>query len=357
MPKLWLYLIKKFTLQFFFTLLGIIGFLIIIRFSAIAGFATSGTDFLLILNFIALLIPYVLPYAIPLSALNASLLISRRLSAEKQFTALRSGGLSFQTIFFPLILIFFTLSIANFFTTGTLAPLSKLYSKTLIYETTLNHPLFITQKACPIKIKALYSDVGLMSSKDTAHHLVLAFKNKKNHRLSLMLADKLSVKEGILKGKNIAIISSLNSSSPDLQDDLIIENEASMSTSTQIVDALVSKDTAIESLDYLDFFQLLKNRDLSSYHKSELFKRIHIAISPLSFGLLGLCFGLSVSRKSSNLSIFITTILITVFMVTLILSKSFRSSPWLCVTLFAGMQALLILSAYIKLKKTERGKV
>jgi lipopolysaccharide export LptBFGC system permease protein LptF len=355
MPRLWTYLIKKFLFQFSFTLFGIICFLIVIRFNSIAGFATSGTDFWLILNFVGLLIPYVLPFAIPISALNASLLLSRKLSQEKQFTALRSGGLSLKFVFLPLVCIFVVLSMVNFFTAGTLAPLSKIKSKALVYDTTLEHPLFITQKSCPIKIKALYTDVGKMSSKDSAHDLVLAFKNKKNERLSLLVADKLSVKNGILKGKNLAIISSLKSTNPSLQDDLVIENEAFMTTSTQVVDALLYKDEAVDGVDYMDFFQLLGNLHKKAYYKTEIYKRLNIALAPLSFGLLGLCFGLSISRQSSNLSLATAIGLATIFMITVVSSKSIRSQSLFCLMLFAGVQSLLFIASYLKLRRVERG--
>jgi lipopolysaccharide export system permease protein len=355
MPKLWSYLIKKFFTHFAFTFIGIIIFLIVIRFSSIAGFATSGTDLSLIFKFIGFLIPYVIPLAIPISVLNATLLISRKLSLEKQFTALRSGGLSLKKIFTPLIIVFSFLTVLNFFNTGTLAPYSKLKSKTLIYETTVKHPLFITQKACPLKIKSLYTDVGKMSSKDCAQDLIVAFKNKKNQRLSLMVADKLFVKKENLSGKNIGIISSLKSKNTDLQDDLVIENEAFMTTSTHVIDVLLNKKEAQDGVDYLDFFQLIKNWNTKNYYKSELYKRLNLSLAPLTFGILGLCFGLNISRKSSSLSLAIAIGLATLFMVTNISSKSYRSQPELCMILYLASHLIVIFASFIKLKRIEKG--
>lgn len=356
MPKLWIYLTKKFLSQFFLTLIGIIAFLIVIKFNAIAGFATSGTDFLLIINFVALLIPYVLPFAIPISALNAGILLSRRLSNEKQFTALRSGGLSFKVIFAPLFFVLMIFSAINLFTAGTLAPMSKVRSKSLVYDTTLRHPLFITQKACPIKIRALYTDVGKTSSKDAACDLLLIFKNKKTERLGLIMADKVSVKNTELKGKNLAIVTSLKAQSEEIADDLIIENESFMKTSTQVVDALLNKDEAVDGADYFDIFQLIKNFKKKSYYKSEVFKRLSMALAPISFGLVGLAFGLNISRKATARSLVYSLLLATLFMVSIVVGKSIRSNSQAVLALYILVHLLMIFSSFIKIRRIERGQ-
>ncbi len=355
MPKLWTYLIKKFFVQFLFSLIGIIIFLIVIRFNAIAGFATSGTDFILIIKFIGLLIPYVLPLAIPISTLNAALLVSRRLCQEKHLTTIRSGSVSIFSIFTPLILVFTLLGAVNFFTAATLAPLSKVKSKALVYDTTIEHPLFITQSSCPIKIRKMYTDVGKNSSKDSAYDLLMAFKNTKNERISLLIADRLYVKKGLLKGKNLAIISSVKSSNKDLQDDLLIENDAFMSTDTHVVDALLYVDDSVKGVEYLDFFQLIKKLDDKPFFKTELFQHLNLTLAPLSFGLLGLCFGLSISRKTNNKSLFIAISLATLFIVTIISIKSLRNLPYLTLAIYAGVHMLLFLMSFLKLKRIEKG--
>lgn len=356
MPTLWIHLIKKFTTQFLFVLIGIIGFLLVIRFNSIAGFATSGSDISLILMFIALIIPHVLPFALPISALSASIILSRKLSSEKHYAALRSSGLSFKMIFTPLIFCLMVVSITNLFISGTLAPLSKIKSKALIYDVTLKHPLFITQKACPLKIRSMYTDTGKDSSKETAYDLVLAFKNKKNERLSLIVADKLSAKDGKLKGKNLAFISSVKSSNESTQDDLIIENEAFMTTSSNVVDTLLYKDEAVDGVDYMDLFQLISNFKTKIYYPNELYKRITIAFAPLTFGILGLCFGINISRKTSNLSLMIAVGLGALFMVTYVIGRSFRYQPHLSLIIFSLSHLVLLSVSLLKIRSVMRGK-
>lgn len=356
MPTLWIHLVKKFFTQFLFILIGIIGFLLVIRFNSIAGFATSGSDISLILKFVGLIIPHVLPFAFPISTLSAALILSRKLSSEKHYASLRASGLSFNTIFTPLLLCFLTLSIANFFISGTLAPLSKIKSKALIYDATLKHPLFITQKACPLKIKSMYTDTSKESSKETAHDLIMAFKNKKNERLSLIVADKLSAKNGQLKGKNLAFISSIKSPNELSQDTLIIENEAFMTTNSNIVDALLYKDESVDGVDYMDIFQILKNFNKKICYPNELYKRLTIALAPLSFGILGLCFGINISRQTSNLSLFTAITLGSIFMVTYVVGRSFRYQPHLSLVIFTMSHLIIIGFALLKLKTALRGK-
>jgi len=356
MPRLWSYLIRKFFLSFSFTLSGILIFLVITRFHEIASFSTSGTGLWLVLKFMGLQVSYILPFALPIATLNASLLLSRKLSHEKQYTALRSGGLSLKNIFTPLVLVFLFLTSLNFFITGTIAPLSKLKSKTLIYDTTLQHPLFITQKACPIKLPTLYTDIGKMTSGDSAEDLLLVFKNKKNQRLSLIVADKLSVKNGILKGKNLAIISSLHSNALNQRDDLVIENESHMSTSTQIVDVLLQKDEVVQGVDYLDFIQLLKNLFQKPSYLTELYKRLNLTFAPFSFGILGLAFGLHISRKNSIHSLLIALGLATFFLIAYISAKSIKAQPWACLAIFASSHIAILVSAWIKISTIQKGR-
>lgn len=356
MPILWVHLIKKFFIQFLFVLIGMIGFLLVIRFNSIAGFATSGSDISLILVFIALIIPHILPFAFPISALSAALIISRKLSNEKHYTALRASGLSFNMIFTPLVFCLLTLSILNLFISGSLAPFSKIKSKTLIYDVTLKHPLFITQKACPLKMRSLYTDTGKDSSKETAYDLILAFKNKKNQRLSLILADKLSAKNGQLKGKNLTFISSIKSQNENMQDDLIIENEALMTTNSNVVDTLLNKEEAVDGVDYMDFFQILKNFNKKLYFPNELYKRLTISLAPFTFGILGLCFGINISRKASNLSLLYAIVLGAIFMITYVVGRSFRHQPWLSLIIFASSHLILLGFSMLKLRIALRGK-
>lgn len=356
MPILWVHLIKKFFIQFLSVLIGMIIFLLVIRFNTIAGFATSGSDISLIIAFIALIIPHILPFALPISTLSAAIIISRKLSFEKHYAALRASGLSFNTIFKPLVLCFLTLSIFNLFISGTLAPFSKIKSKSLIYDVTLKHPLFITQKACPLKMRSLYTDTGKNSSKETAYDLILAFKNKKNERLSLILADKLSAKNGQLKGKNLAFISSIKSRDENIPDDLIIENEAFMTTSSNVVDALLNKEEVVDGVDYMDFFQILKNFNKKLYYPHELYKRLTMAMAPLTFGILGLCFGINISRKASHLSLLYAVFLGAIFMITYVVGRSFRHQPWVSLSIFIASHLLLIGFSMLKLQAALRGK-
>jgi lipopolysaccharide export system permease protein len=356
MPRLWIYLIKKFFSTFAITLSGIISFLIVIRFSSIAGFSTSGSGILLILKFISLIIPYVLPYAIPISCLNAAIFVSRKLSQEKQITALRASGFSIWQIFSPIFVCLVFISGMNFFITGSLAPKSKVLSKSLIYDTTLKHPLFITQKACPIKIKSLYTDVGRMQSGDSAEDLLLVFKNKSKNRLSLIIADKLSVKEGVLKGKNLAFISSMQGVNTGMQDDLMIENENYMKTGAEVVDVLLNKDDAVDGTDYMDFFYLLKNLGKKKHFLSEVFRRLYMTISPAILGFLGLCFGLNISRLQSIKSVFIAVLLATLFIVTLVTSRSFRSDAFTCLLFYSITHLIILSGSLIKLYTIQKGK-
>jgi lipopolysaccharide export system permease protein len=67
----------------------------------VVGQATPGT----VLRGVALLVPYVLTFALPMGMLAASLLVFGRLSADQEITAARANGISLAQLALPVVLL------------------------------------------------------------------------------------------------------------------------------------------------------------------------------------------------------------------------------------------------------------
>ena len=128
-----------------------------------------------------------------------------------------------------------------------------------------------------------------------------------------------------------------------------------MKTNTQVVDALLNKEEAVDGADYYDIFQLLKCFDKKAYYKSELFKRLSMALAPLSFGLVGLAFGLNISRTKSAKSIAYGVMLATIYMVSVVVGKSLRSNFMTVLYLYTSVHAIMMCASLFKIKRIERG--
>ena len=89
--------------------------------------ATAG----LLLQALALLIPFVLSFALPIGMLTASLLTFGRLSADQELTAIRAGGISLASAIVPVIALSLVLCGVCFWFIGDLGPRSRVAFKEL----------------------------------------------------------------------------------------------------------------------------------------------------------------------------------------------------------------------------------
>jgi lipopolysaccharide export LptBFGC system permease protein LptF len=142
----------------------------------------------------------------------------------------------------------------------------------------------------------------------------------------------------------------------NIQDDLIIENENYMKTGSEVVDVLLNKDDAVDGTDYMDFFYLLKNLGKKKHFLSEIYRRLYMTLSPFVLGFLGLCFGLNIARLQSIKSTLIAVLLATLFIVTLVASRSFRSNAPLCLLIYSSTHLVILLGSLFKLHTIQRGK-
>lgn len=98
--------------------------------------ATGG----LVLHALALLIPYVLAFSLPIGMLTAALLVFGRFSADQELTAARAGGLSLVTIATPILVLSFVLSGVCAWLNLQVAPASRVAYKQLLYDAGMAQP-------------------------------------------------------------------------------------------------------------------------------------------------------------------------------------------------------------------------
>ena len=142
-PILWRYLLKNYLKVFFLSIFTFICILLLMRMQEIARFATLGSSIGSLFLFILLQFPLILPLAIPLSALIASILLVSRLNYSHELTSLRSQGLSLKEILYPLKFVSLFLDLLNFIVASEITPTTRLKGKNLIYQATAHNPLVL----------------------------------------------------------------------------------------------------------------------------------------------------------------------------------------------------------------------
>jgi lipopolysaccharide export system permease protein len=362
MPIIWRYLLRNYFQVLLLCVTAFISVLLVLRFQEIARFATSGAPTLKVVLFAVLQIPYILPIAIPVSCLIASMLLFQRLSFTHELTALRTCGLGLKSITTPLLFAGFLLTLVNFTIASEISPRCRSLTKTLIFEMATANPLFLLQKESLIKIKNAYYDIGVLKANKYAEDILLVVKNSSNGRMTVMSAKELSLKGDLLKGENVTFISSVDPKKGSGFDHLIIENQAEMNTKAANMSQFLQTVDWTANTDYLPLRMILahdragKNPTaLSKGAQLEISRRISIALAAFTFTLMGLAFGIQISRNKSKKGIVWAIALAALFLVCFIMAKSLRHSPLLSTAIFLLPHPLIILLSLRSLKSVREG--
>lgn len=361
MPILWRYILRNFFQVFLLCVGSFIGVLLVLRFQEIARFAASGAPKLKVLLFMLLQVPYILPIAIPISCLIASMLFFQKLSHMHELTALRTCGLGLKPIITPLLFVGILLSAVNFTVSCELTPRSRGMTKTLIYEMAAENPLFLLQKESLLKLKHVFMDMKVLKASKYAENVVLVLKNASTDRLALVSARQLYLNGELLRGDNVAIISSVDPKKETGFDHLVIENQAEMNTPASNFTQFTPHTDWQSSYEYLPLKSILANERLeqgSGLSRSallEISRRLSLSLAAFTFTLIGIAYGIEIGRNRSKKRIFWAIVLASLYLVCFIMAKSLRHSPTLSTAIYLLVHPLIILLSLKSLRTVARG--
>jgi lipopolysaccharide export system permease protein len=361
MPILWRYLLRSYLQVFTLCVLSFIAVLFVMRFQDIAHFATLNSDGMSILLFSLYQIPYLLPNAIPIACVIASMLLFQRLSQQGELTALRAAGLGLKKILFPLCMAGTLLSCLNFTIVSELTPHTKFLSKELSYKMMSGNPFYIFNKISEGKLKNAYVDMRQFRGGKRAKDVLLIMNNKTNGRLGIITAKDLSLEGDSLLGKDVTIISSVDSKISDGFDHLIIENQVAMSTKAENLSNLLHDGDWHMGIEYLPFRMVLARSSpkQENFFKSstglEIARRLSISLTPLAFTLMGAAFGMEIGRRQTKWGIVWAVILSALYLACFVGAKSLKHSPWTAWSCFFFPFVLITLFSIRSLKNVSRG--
>ncbi len=362
MPILWRYLLRSYFQVLILCVTSFISVLLVLRFQDIARFATSGAPKLKILFFTLLQVPHILPIAIPVSCLIAAMLLFQRLSHTQELTALRTCGFGLKTIATPLLFAGFFLTVVNFSIASEISPQCRSKSKQLIFEMAAANPLFLLQKESLIKLKNAYYDIGVLKANRYAEDLLFVVKNTSSGRMTIMSAKELSLKGDLLKGQQVTFISSVDPKNEKGFDHLVIENQAEMNTKAanltpflQTVDWTTSHEFLSSRMILALDFAKKGHFFLSKSAQVELAKRLSISIAAFTFTLIGLAFGMQISRNRSKKGTVWAISLACLYLICFIAAKSFRHSPAISTAILLLPHPIIILLCLKSMKSIQRG--
>lgn len=380
MPILWRYLISYFLKIAVACVLAFIAILLTMQLDDIAHFAALGAPFIYILLFTFHQIPYILPIALPLSCLIASLLLVQRLSNTHELTALRASGFALRDILAPIWLTAAFLSVGNFWITSEIATQSHLQNNLLKSELRSINPLLLLHNKHLMRLKGFYFDaLGASRVGESSSDVILALPNRHHQRLHLMLAKHLKASPTIFAGERVTLVTGMNSELEEDFDPLFIENIQKSFTHVNDFSDMLQKKVWTINNDYLQMPLLLariqeqqeslykakeKNESQEQIRSlkiqinrswSEIMKRFSMALAVFSFTLMGTTFGIHIGRKHHHYSLYFAIALTTLYLIAFFVAKGIDHQLWLAATLYLAPHIFIICASLIVLRRIAKG--
>lgn len=336
-PIIWRFLLSQYLKVMGLCTVAFVAVLLTTRLSEIAHFASLDPSEKAIFYFILYQIPYMLPIAFPISCLISSILLIQRLSSTHELTALRACGMSLREVLTPILLASAFISVGSFYVVSELATHSHLRSGLMKIEFRSINPLFLLHNKHLLKVKGAYFEVlGQSHLGEFARDVVIAMPNHSIGRLNLLIAKKLEARPATFVGQQITLISPLSSDKQQNFDPFIVENIGEAAVSSQNFSQILQQKTWDVHNDHLKMSLLLAQLNLHKsameeniteaktkhhIHKkninkgySEIMRRLSAAIASFTFTLMGLSFGITISRRRSAKSLVYVIILAALFL-------------------------------------------
>ncbi|MEI8365326.1 MAG: LptF/LptG family permease [Parachlamydiaceae bacterium] len=380
MPLLWRYLLAHYLKVFFLCVTAFIAILLTLRLGEIAYFATLGPQAWNILWFILQQIPYVLPIAFPVSALISSLLLVQSLSHSRELTAMRSCGFSIKNILAPVLVAALFLSFLNFYIISELSTISHFHSAQIKNQLRSVNPLLLLNNKTLMHMKGLYFDtLGASKLGEFAADIILLAPGARNDRLSLLVAKRIDVTPDSFSGTHVTLLTSRPSKENSEDEHLVIENLTTSLTSIEDFSRLLDKKIWQVNNDHLPLTQLLVRKEETgrqlqeaialnippaeirevrhNYIRTvtEIIRRFSVAMAVFTFTLMGLSFGISISRIHSNFKLVCIIGLSALYLIAFFIAKSFDQALIAATTLYLIPHILICISSLWVLRRVSQG--
>jgi lipopolysaccharide export system permease protein len=371
MPTVWRYLLKQYMKVLALAVATFILVLFVSRAKQIAEFAAMGAGANAIGLFAVYLIPYVLPYAVPVSCLLASIVLFQRLSNTQELTAMRACGLALRQITGPLLLAGAVLALFNFFIASELATHSHMLGRRMEAHLSSVNPLHLLQNTRLLKMGDIFVDMRTLKAGEEAEEMTLALYNRGSGRLNLFTADRLALEGEVLHADNVNVLTTV-SAEGDGFDHLLVENQGEMSMPTSSLGQLIHRVGLHLKHSHLRLRLLLvriheeqkilaenpTRTDLATSiarGRSEIVRRISLGLSAFTFTLMGCTFGIHVSRRQTRKGIIAVVALSALFIAAYSVAGGLDSRFSLATTLYLLPHAAIIPLCILTLKRVTRG--
>ncbi len=304
---------------------------------------------------IALLIPFVMAFALPMGMLTATLLTFGRLSADQELTAARANGISLVSLITPVLLLSVLTAALSALFTMEIAPRSRVAYKALIEKLALEKPTsLITEGKFVQSFPGFIIYVGKINGNKLHEILIQQFDSQQRrtayrHAPEGELIFNLPENKMTLKtfgGTSVSLIEGKwQGTSIEGQADYDLELKT------------LKRGREEPRLTEMTFTQLRdKQRELEALGAEttpvlvQLHRQVAFSFASIAFTLVGIPLGIRAHRRETSIGLAIALVLLMVYYSFVIVGQSLSTHPeyaphlilWLPNFIFQAIGAVLL---------------
>lgn len=299
----------------------------------------------LILEFMAMVIPFSLVFTIPWAFLTSILLVFGRMSADNELVSLRMTGWSMPRICAPVFLLAAVLAGVCHWVNVEVAPAAKDRLKRMFYEVALEDPTTIFQPGQVMdKMPGFIIHTGGKDGELLKDMHIIEMEKRMPVRVIHAREAVLEKQAGsldlvmILRDAEIESITYDEDRQVDKIQFLRAERTAMLFPLSRMKNATVKVNAAMKSTSAL-WSELLASEDSGgagplddkerSRSRTELNKRYSFSLACLTFALVGIPLGVTAQRRETSTGFALSLVTATVYLVFIILADTLNDKPHL----------------------------
>lgn len=356
-PVLWRYLLKSYLKVFSLSVCSFVSILIVSRFKEIARFAALSGNWMKTGLFLLYQVPFILPLAIPISALVAAYLLFQRASRTYELHALRVSGISLHALLTPLLSISALLACINFSCSASMSPFCWRESKALLVKETSANPIVLMQRQNLVRLKYAYLNMNVKKEGKEAIDFILIAQNHDRKQLDCLSVKCLKIEKEQLFGYHAAWLSYLPEKGK--HDLLFLENQATISSATAAFSSALKKNKSKLEPNALSLPMLrLRSCEIGKQSlraTTEILRRCSISLAVLTFTLLGCAFGLQSTRTPSKKAICFVFSFALLTLIAYLSLKTLKSKPLIAYTTAFLPHCLILFFSLRRLRFIAKG--
>jgi lipopolysaccharide export system permease protein len=296
---------------------------------------------------VALLIPFVLVFALPMGMLTAALLVFGRFSADQELTAVRSSGVSLVSLVTPILLLSLLLCGVSAWINMEVAPRCRVAYKSLLKEMGAKLTNAILPEGKPVSFPGYLIYAGKSDGQNLRDILVFCTDPEtkvesvikapsgriEGTKLHLFDARGVNRQEGGSWGlgdvgdidKQLDIAKGENTSNdPSISDMTFFQLQAQLRAVEHRFS--VPDSGKMNSKELHNRMKEIENQktDLTTPYRVQMHRQVAFSFACFGFTLVGIPLGIRAHRRETNVGIFIALVLVLVYYSFIILGQSLQ---------------------------------